>query len=992
VDFTSLLSRIEGLHDLTTLVGALRHAPQWTTLDSDVTVVGQQGDFPWLALEASEPERKARALARRWSLRGRPAGVMALDPAGRRLTVAIAFGDLPAMTIDLDRPAPVALHGLTRLVGTEPSALAYALRAAEALAGEAVGRRFFREFRATLERMSAGIPGACHAEDRQAFALLQLTRVLFLYFVQAKGWLGGRERFLAEEIDRCLARRRRIHRDLLRPLFFGTLNRPPAQRSRGACAFGAIPFLNGGLFEPHPLDRRVRVGLPNELWREAFDGLFERFHFTVAEGEPDGRIAPDMLGRVFEGVMAPDSRRASGTYYTPAALVHRVITAALAGLIARRTQQSLGASERLLQERHPLAGRALAGISVLDPAVGSGAFLLGALESLAALDPSGDSSAARRTVLQRNLFGVDKSAGAVRLAELRLWLAVIANDPADRPDLVHPLPNLDCLIRQGDSLFDPFSAGIGVPAELAAPLAEARARVVVATGADKRVCLRRLAELELRATSAALDAAEGQRAHAVSECLQEARSRDLFGGTRGLSRQLRDRLAERRRELHAVRRARRVLAREHEVPWFHYHGHFADVFARGGFDLVVGNPPWLRAEQIPLQERRRLAGRYRWWTPRSRGYANRADLAVAFLERALELTRPEGITALVLPAKLATAGYGAAARHALASTTTLLHVADLSESPDAVFEATVYPLALVACKARPQRSHRVATRLEPGERPCVRQERLRGGGPWVLAREPLRDALRSLQRDHPRMDSVLACQLGLKTGADAIFLDPPAELETELLRSAVRGRDVRPFRVAPRRRLLYTHGIDGRPLEWLPQRAEAYLAMHRHRLVGRADYKRGPPWTLFRTGPATAAHRVVWADLARRLTAAALVGRHDAHLVPLNTCYVAPAHSALEARRLAAWLNATWLGACARASAVPAANDYARFTAALVGGLPLPATVLTCRILPELEAAGRRGERVQDDLDELTARHLALAPRARSALRHLLAGRAGDRG
>jgi hypothetical protein len=242
------------------------------------------------------------------------------------------------------------------------------------------------------------------------------------------------------------------------------------------------------------------------------------------------------------------------------------------------------------------------------------------------------------------------------------------------------------------------------------------------------------------------------------------------------------------------------------------------------------------------------------------------------------------------------------------------------------------------------------------------------------------------------VDSVLACQLGLKTGANAVFLDPPAELEAELLRSAIRGRDVRPFRVEPRRRLLYTHGTDGRPLERLPQRTDAYLTIHRHRLVGRADYRQGPPWTLFRTGPATAPHRVVWADLARRLTAAALVGRRDAHLVPLNTCYVAPAHSALEAQRLAGWLNATWLRACALVCAVPAANGYARFTAALVGGLPLPPTVLTCRVLPELEVAGRRGEPVQDDLDELTARHLALAPRARSALRQVLAGRAGDRG
>ena len=102
-----------------------------------------------------------------------------------------------------------------------------------------MGRRFFQAFQTTLERMAADLRGPIRGDDRQTLALLQLTRVLFLYFVQAKGWLGGRDRFLAEEVDRCLARRRRVHRDLLRPLFFGTLNRPADQRSRSGTAASA---------------------------------------------------------------------------------------------------------------------------------------------------------------------------------------------------------------------------------------------------------------------------------------------------------------------------------------------------------------------------------------------------------------------------------------------------------------------------------------------------------------------------------------------------------------------------------------------------------------------------------------------------------------------------------------------------------------------------------------------------------------------------------
>ncbi len=981
------------------LVAALGHLPLWEhgphhqqrsprRPGTDPVVVGRCGEFPWLGLSSDDPERAARSLARRWATRGRPCGVLALDPEARRLAVAVALDDAPAISLDLTDPDPVALGCLGRLAGTADGALAYAVRAAEALAGESAGRRFFQEFRAALQRMAAGLPGPMRTDDRRAYALLQLTRVLFLYFVQAKGWLAGRERFLADAVDRCLARRRRLHRDLLRPLFFGTLNRPAAERSRTAADFGAIPFLNGGLFEPHPIERRLRGDVPNDIWRDAFDGLFERFHFTVAEGAGDGRIAPDMLGRVFEGVMAPDSRRASGTYYTPAALVRALLDAALAAHVSRRLGCRESEAERRLAEREITAVESLQTVTLLDPAVGSGAFLLGALECLA-----GPSSTRRRAVLERSLFGVDRSAAAVRLTELRLWLAVIAEDRAERPELVQPLPNLDCLVRQGDSLFEPVGDGLRLrPVEpaLANDLAGARGAVVGASGREKRALIRRLGELEARAADRSLAGAEALLGRLVGDLLSEGRAGDLFGERRGLDRAARARLQVLRRELHAVRRARRTVAREREVPWFHYQCHFADIFARGGFDLVVGNPPWLRAEDLPAELRRRLSGRYRWWRAGGSGYANGPDFAVAFLERALELTAPEGIVAFVVPAKLASAGYGAAARHGLAASATLIRVADLSGRPDAVFDATVYPLALVVRKSPPPAAHRVRTDLGAGHG-RIEQSRLAGGGPWLLAREPVHSALASLAGAHPRLDALVSVHLGLKTGANRIFLNPPPDIEAAVLRRAVRGRDVRPFQVEPRTALLYTHGPDGLALRVLPTRASAYLAAHAAALRARADYAGGPTWTLFRVGAATAKHRVVWADLARDLTAVALTAPGHERLVPLNSCYVAAMESGRAAACLAAWLNSSWIRAAARAGAVPAASGFARFTAGTVGRIPLPPSALTDPDLAVLSDAGRRGEPIQGDLDDLTARHLHLSASDRAVLLRFLASRAPNR-
>jgi hypothetical protein len=1003
VDLGPLLAGVRSLESLRGVVAALGHEPLCEQAPGiaareqpggggTALVVGRAGDFPWFAVLGSEPERVARRIARRLAVRGRIAGVMALDTAGRRLAVAVAFDGTPSLLVDLDRPAVAALASLRRLAGRGPGgALAYAALAADALSGEAVGRRFFRAFKATLDRMAEELPTGLRGEDRRSLALLQLTRVLFLYFIQAKGWLAGRERFLAEAVDHCLARKRRIHRDLLRPLFFGTLNRPPPDRSRISRAFGPVPFLNGGLFEPHPLERALRGDIPNPIWREAFDGVFERFHFVVSERDEPSGIAPDMLGRVFEGVMAPSTRRASGSYYTPAALVRTLLDAALAAYVSGRLGCAEAEAERRLADRDPGAVRLLKGLTVLDPAAGSGAFLLGALERLSSLagQDGAASATGRRRILQRTLFGVDRSAAAVRLTELRLWLAVIAEDRAERPDRVEPLPNLDCLIRQGDSLFEPVGGQVRLRAPeagLAREVAVLRRQLVTASGPRKRELVRALRAAECRATEASLRAAESESRGRIAECLSAARTRDLFGGRRGADAEIRRCLAEHRAELRALRAARRTLVREREVPWFHYQSHFADVFTAGGFDVVAGNPPWLRAEEVPPEMRRRLEGRYRWWRGSARGFGHRPDLAVAFLERAVELAAPGGIVALLVPAKLATAGYGTVARHALTASTTLIHAADLTGRPDAVFDATVYPLALIVRKSPAAPGHRVRTSLGPGAapNPSVPQARLAGGGPWILSADGAGTIAARLRREHPGVAERFTCQLGVKTGANRLFLDPPTGVPPGLLRWALRGRDLRAFQARSRVRLLWTHGADGAPLDRLPPAADAHLAPHEARLRSRADFTGGPPWTLFRTRAATARHRVVWSDLARRLTACALTGPRDSRRIPLNTCYVAPAASADEAERMTAWLNSSWVGALARIRAMPAAGGFHRFAASVVSELPLPAAVLTDPSLSAIAIAGRHGEPVQEALDEIAAAHLGLSLRDRRTLGRLV--------
>jgi len=987
VDLPPLLAAL-GFEEAWDSFPAAAFLGQRTELDDSggMAIVARRGAFLWYGV-VGVGDTWPRRLLRRLRGRGEIAGVVGLDGAAGRLTIGVAFGDLPLVQLDLREPDPGLLKHIDRICDIrEGKRLALAARLADLLGAEGIGRRFFRRFASLLAAFTEALAGSTPEAAARELALLQLTRVLFLYFVQARGWLDGRADFLAGEVAHCLSRRGSLQRHLLAPLFFGTLNRPAAERSPAARTFGRIPFLNGGLFEPHPLERRHRVLLPNTLWRSAFDDVFERFRFTAAENDPGDAIAPDMLGRVFEGLMEPSGRKASGTFYTPAALVRRVIAHTFAAWIAGRRSCSRREAHRLLDARDPCLAPLWRDVTVLDPAVGSGAFLLGALEFLAERG-AGTGAVVKRAILERHLFGVDKDATAVRLAELRLWLAVLADDAEGRPESVRPLPNLDCLVRQGDSLFDPWwkMGGRLGAARAGADLSDLRRRVVVSPGAEKSDAIRALHAAEAVVARELLDRSEQRLEDTIRGCLQEARDLDLFGRPRGMGRELRRRLAAAREQRREVRRQRRALERHRELPWFHYECQFGDVFAhRGGFDLVVGNPPWVRAEELPSEERSRLRERYRWWRgvePRGggAGYGHQPDLAMAFLERAVELAAPEGAFGLLLPRKVTAAGYATAAREALVTTTTLDVVADLTDSPLATFEATTYPLALIGRKARPAPAHTFVTSLDQPERDAVPQAALSTRGPWILSHSSIRGALDEVA-DLPVLVDSVRCQLGVKTGANAVFLDPSADVEPELLRWAIRGRDIRPWRARRRRRVIWTHGPDGQPLARLPRRARDFFARHRESLERRSDYRGGPYWRMFRTIPAAAAALVAWADLAAGLAAIPLVRRSDRRSIALNTCYVAACRRRSTALALAAWLNSTPIRTIAKARADVARGGYARFNATVVGHVPLPPDVLHDDLLVALSRAALLGENVQARLDDRVVVHLRLSAAGRRAM------------
>jgi Eco57I restriction-modification methylase len=967
-----LLARTEQIDDLRHLFGALGFAAAWENVPpgpwlgaghaeaagvSRVALVARHGAFRVFALAALDPQRAARAAAQRLAGRAERGLACALGGVPRRLVcaswrVAARGPAVRAVTIPLDRPSGGSLETLERLAPLRgETSLALSLRVGEALASEGVTPRFFLAFRTTLERLADRLPAPRSRTERHALALTTLTRVLFLYFVQAKGWLDGDRRYLIHRFDAGVAAQRDFQRHVFDPLCFGALNRPSAERSRAACALGRLPFLNGGLFEPTALERRhgpARWG--NADWRDAFDDLFERFHFSAREAEDDDLVAPDMLGRVFEGVMEPGERRSSGSYYTPARLVREVVRAGLEATLVHRFGLAPTVAEGWVYRGEPPRQRPdLRRLAVLDPAVGSGAFLLGALDELTRLRLAageGPPGAVRRDVVANSLFGVDVKLTAVRLAELRLWLALVAEERAVDLGQIAPLPNLDGHVRQGDALIDPLALARALGRLPAATsgraqldrLGAARRALFGLSGPAKRQALGELGCAEAALARRLFDEAIHALDERIAELLAAAKDRDLFGQQHGLAVDDRARLRRLRASRRELRGAARLLERDGGAPFFAFESHFGDILARGGFDLVAGNPPWVRGERLPAQVRETLATRYATWRPAGeRGFAHLPDLAVAFVERALELAAPGGAVALLVPAKLASSGYAETLRRRLTAGARLERVAAAGGAASA-FGAAVYPMALVAARGEPAGREQVATTLGPkSESPTVAQRGLQADGPWILLPDAMRVA-RQLRRSFPTVGDRWSPRLGVKTGADDVFvLSRPGPWT----RPAARGRDLAPWSITLRAHVLWTHAPDGRPLARLPAELAGALEPHLDRLRRRSDYRGGVPWQLFRTVLGQARHRVVWADLARRLAAAVPA----ADVVPLNTVYGIVTNSAEDAHALAALFNSRWLTALARLRADPARGGFHRFNARVIRELPVPADPAVWRAL-----------------------------------------------
>lgn len=309
-----------------------------------------------------------------------------------------------------------------------------------------------------------------------------MGRITFLHFLQRKRWMCGDLNYMQNLFENSKYKDDYLD-SVLEPLFFGILNTKPANREALFIEYGwdkalleewkDIPYLNGGLFERDE-DDEPESKFPADYFKRLFQ-FFSEYNFTIDENDPNDSevgIDPEMLGHIFENLL--EDNKDKGAFYTPKEIVHYMCRQSVIQYLKTHEpdEQYAEPIEQLINngivmpilQTQDVASRfmkLLKEVKVCDPAIGSGAFPMGILYVLyyaihnlqPHAEPKGsfDSTETKREIIQNNIFGVDIEQGAVDIARLRFWLALVVD--AEEPQ---PLPNLDYKITCGNSLLSRY--------------------------------------------------------------------------------------------------------------------------------------------------------------------------------------------------------------------------------------------------------------------------------------------------------------------------------------------------------------------------------------------------------------------------------------------------------------------------------------------------------------------------------------------------------
>jgi hypothetical protein len=661
----------------------------------------------------------------------------------------------------------------------------------EAFNIETVTKEFFTEYRNLFLRVKEALD-VIVAKDATIksnfeqngvntvdFAKKLLGQIVFLYFLQKKGWFGvardaawgtGSKQFLRELFEGNHGQYNNFFNDILEPLFYDALSRDRSDIDHWNDQFKCkIPFLNGGLFDPiNGYDWvKTDILISNELFSnnsktnkgDKGDGIldvFDRYNFTVKEDEPlekEVAIDPELLGKAYEkfNAIRPDNfdefqkalksgkkgdeskfNKQFGVYYTPREIVHYMCQQSLINYLFSQFNGGMVTYEKPGDRQTDLLGNTskkgqldltiehkerpaipkedietlihygerlseneemalikqqkinegqqktsdyklklsesirdnakkidekLSSIKVCDPAIGSGAFPVGmmseivrARNTLSTFIKNTNRSIYhfKRDCIENSLYGVDIDSGAVEIAKLRLWLSLVVDEEDIRQ--IKPLPNLDYKIVCGNSL-------LGLPADILFD-------------------------------------------DAISKEIEEKKKQ--YFNTTNPSEKNKIRTTINNLFLQLMENIKKYDPTVADIN-FDFHTHFSEVFhEKGGFDVVVANPPYVPGKQLESSLKQRLRCSYKF-------IGGKYDLYIVFLEKGINIMRSDGCLSFIIPNAFLVNENAAIIRKSIIENALLSSIALYDKK---IFDATVESIVLFIH----QNNNRALAIIGPGER------------------------------------------------------------------------------------------------------------------------------------------------------------------------------------------------------------------------------------------------------------------------------------
>ena len=515
-----------------------------------------------------------------------------------------------------------------------------------------------------------------------------MGRITFLHFLQRKGWMCGDLNYMQNMFENSPYKDDYLD-SVLEPLFFGILNTKPAERTALFAKekwdvallneWKDIPYLNGGLFEKDKEDEPASR-FPAKYFKGLFQ-FFSEYNFTIDENDPNDAevgVDPEMLGKIFENLL--EDNKDKGAFYTPKEIVRYMCQESLIAYLETNTsiakekirQFVLSPEEGVVgipEIKKPKLLAALEEVKICDPAIGSGAFPMGLLNELLHCREvlSGehyDRAEIKKSIIQNNIYGVDIEKGAVDIARLRFWLSIVVDE-----ETPSPLPNLDYKIMQGNSLIESFM-GVDL-SKLTYEKEYKKDKGEISLFDDEKNRLQKTVSHLLSSYYSCSD-------HDRKVKLQQEISNSI------------------NKQLEAQAYNPSILAKLKEInlaennKFFLWHTWFSDVFNRDdkeGFDIVIGNPPYVNFANIKSAEYRTILKEKFYSTK------NKCDLYAFFIEFGFNILNDSGIITYIVPHTWKATDSFSKLREILFKRHSVKQIVNLDMG---VFDAIVQPLIMLA--------------------------------------------------------------------------------------------------------------------------------------------------------------------------------------------------------------------------------------------------------------------------------------------------------